>query len=81
MSKTRVAVLDEVSQTIDEENKVCFQKVIYQYGSGGYDEGFRFINRSIQTNNMKSQMGQCRLPSKALIEHLLTIAEAHGMFK
>jgi len=79
--KTRVAVLDEVTQPIDSMNIVCFQKVIYQYGGGGQDAGFRFINRSNPERKMKSQMGQCRLPSKELITHLLTIAEAHGMFR
>lgn len=78
--KTRVLVKDEVSEVIDNVNRVCFQKVVYQYAEGGTDDGFRFINRSVDSGNMKAQGGQCRLPTKQLITSLLEKAESAGMF-
>lgn len=77
-TKTRVLVIDEVSEVIDEVNRVCLQKVVYQYASGGSDEGYRFINRGFTTGNMKAQLGQCRLPDIELILRLVTAAKKKG---
>lgn len=78
--KTRVLVLDEVQQPIDQHSKLCLQKVIYQYGEeGGQDEGYRFMYRDIKTNCLRSLRGGANCISLKNIEHMLTIAKSHGM--
>lgn len=75
---TRVIILNEVSIPLktalnpDDNDSLCLQEVIYDYGTGNNDNGFRFIRRGPSPKrNLKAQKGQANCISLENIEELL----------
>ena len=66
---TRVIVLKEVTQPISKDLELAFQKVIYKYGDGTIEEGFRFMRKL--KGKLLAQRGQANVVSLKMAKHMI----------
>lgn len=81
MNKTLVSIKKEVPQRTskDDDWTLHFQKVVYHYGDGTSEEGFRFIWRR-PDGSLQAARGQARIPGKNDLMSLIAQAEEQGFF-
>lgn len=71
---TRIIIKDEAKIELNDKDQLCLQAVIYDYGNGHLDPGFRFIRRSPPPEeHLKSQRGQANLEDLDNIEILVAM--------
>ncbi len=75
--QTRVVVKDEVFNPNPGGWVLAFQKVIYMYGDGETENGFRFIWYR-PDGSLQPARGQARIPSITDLKELVTMAEERG---
>ena len=66
---TRVIVLKEVTQPVSKGLDLAFQKVIYKYGDGTLEEGFRFMRK--KDGKLLAQRGQANVVSLKMVKHMI----------
>jgi hypothetical protein len=76
-SSARVQVLQETSLEMGAGWKVCLQWCRYVYNNGALELGYRFIWRR-PDGSLQAARGQARLPSMAVIQELISNAQAKG---
>jgi hypothetical protein len=76
-SSARVQVLQETSLEMGAGWKVCLQWCRYVYNNGALELGYRFIWRR-PDGSLQAARGQARLPSMAVIQELISNAQAGG---
>jgi hypothetical protein len=76
-SSARVQILQETNLEMGSGWKVCLQWCRYVYNNGALETGYRFIWRR-PDGSLQAARGQARLPSMAVIQELISKAEAEG---
>lgn len=77
--QTRVIVQNEVRIKFDNGWSLNFQEVIYAYGDGYVENGFRFIWRR-PNGSLQAARGQARIPDRTALETLTNMAEEQGWY-
>ena len=78
---TRVKIVNEVPNMIyDNKRHLYFQKCRWIYADGKEEIGYRFIWRD-RNGKLLSHRGQARIPEKANMDNLLTLASQAGWYK
>ncbi len=57
---------------------LCLQWVKYCYDDGGSEDGYQFIYRRPNTENLQAARGQARIPSLKIARRLMNMAAKKG---
>jgi len=74
-----IKVLESVEIGKENEWRLCFQKVIYNYSRTENEDGYRFIWKTPE-GKLQPARGQARIPDSKWIFNLLKKAHAEGWF-
>jgi hypothetical protein len=69
-TKTRVIIIEEVSEKMQDGDWLCFQFAEYQYHDGGSEQKYRFIRKGGDDGKYKAQRAQVAIDNIGIIERL-----------